>query len=93
MTKRKAPEDIKPSGRPFGKRHQADVRAKIQASVIISRLMKAFEGETELTQTQVNIGKALLDKALPDLKAIEHSNDPDNPIQNITHIQISALTK
>ena len=42
--------------------------------------MAAFEGNLELTQTQVNIGKALLDKTLPDLKAIEHSGDEESPL-------------
>lgn len=63
------------AGRPLGKRHQEDVRAKIQASQIVNRLMAAFNGEIELTQTQVNIGKALLDKSLSDLKSIEHTGD------------------
>jgi hypothetical protein len=59
------------AGRPLGKRHQDDVRAKIQASQIINRLQSAFDGKIELSQVQVNIGKTLLDKALPDLKSIE----------------------
>ena len=71
----------KEAGRPLGKRHQDDVRAKIQASQIINRLQSAFDGTIELTQIQVNIGKTLLDKALPDLKAIEHSSDPNSPLQ------------
>lgn len=37
--------------------------------------MSAFDGTIELSQVQVNIGKALLDKALPDLKAIEHTGE------------------
>jgi hypothetical protein len=77
----------KPAGRPIGKRHQDDVRAKIQASAIINRFYKAFEGEIELTSVQVNIGKVLLDKALPDLKAIEHSGDPDNPLNVIQKVE------
>lgn len=64
-----------PAGRPLGKRHQEDVRNKIQASTIIQKFQSAFNGEIELSQVQVNIGKALLDKALPDLKAIEHSGE------------------
>ena len=69
-----------PAGRPLGKRHQDEVRAKIQSSQIINRLMSAFNGEIELTQAQVNIGKALLDKALPDLKSVEHTGDENNPL-------------
>lgn len=73
-------EDKKQAGRPMGRRHQDDVRSKIQASSIINRLMKAYEGEIELTATQVNIGKTLLDKVLPDLKSIEMSGDDDAPM-------------
>lgn len=65
----------KQAGRPLGKRHQDDVRAKIQASQIINRLYSAFQGEVELTAIQVNIGKTLLDKVLPDLKAIEQTTE------------------
>jgi hypothetical protein len=73
-------EDKKQAGRPMGRRHQDDVRSKIQATAIITRLMKAYDGDIELTATQVNIGKALLDKVLPDLKSIELSGDEDSPM-------------
>lgn len=63
------------AGRPLGKRHQEDVRTKIQASAIITRLQSAFDGTIDLSQVQVNIAKTLLDKALPDLKSIEHSGE------------------
>jgi hypothetical protein len=76
------------AGRPLGKRHQDDVRAKIQASQIITRLQSAFEGTIELSQVQVNIGKSLLDKVLPDLKAVEHSGDVDNPISHQVQFSI-----
>jgi hypothetical protein len=68
-------DEKKQAGRPLGKRHQDDVRAKIQASQIINRLYSAFEGKTELSAIQVNIGKTLLDKVLPDLKAIEQTTE------------------
>jgi len=64
-------EERKQAGRPIGRRHQEDVRSKIQATQIINRLYSAFTGEVELTAIQVNIAKTLLDKVLPDLKAIE----------------------
>jgi len=66
-------EERKQAGRPIGKRHQEDVRSKIQATQIINRLYSAFQGEVELTAIQVNIAKTLLDKVLPDLKAIEQT--------------------
>jgi len=68
-------DEKKQAGRPLGKRHQDDVRAKIQASQIINRLYSAFQGEVELSAIQVNIGKTLLDKVLPDLKAIEQTTE------------------
>lgn len=61
------------AGRPMGKRHQDDIRAKIQAAHIVGRFQKAFDGELTLTADQINIGKALLNKTVPDLKAIDHS--------------------
>lgn len=81
------------AGRPLGKRHQDDVRKKIQASQIINRFMSAFNGEVELTQTQVNIGKALLDKALPDLKAIEHTGDGGGPLETVTRVELVPMVE
>lgn len=66
-------EEKRQAGRPIGRRHQEDVRGKIQATQIINRLYSAFTGEVELTAIQVNIAKTLLDKVLPDLKAIEQT--------------------
>ena len=66
-------EERKQAGRPIGRRHQEDVRGKIQATQIINRLYSEFQGEVELTAIQVNIAKTLLDKVLPDLKAIEQT--------------------
>ena len=68
------------AGRKLGTRHQDDIRAKIQASQIINRLHDAFVGNIELTSEQVNIGKTLLSKVLPDLKAIEHSGNDEKPL-------------
>lgn len=63
------------AGRPIGRRHQQDVRDKIKATQIINRLRSGFEGDVELTSTQVNIGIALLKKVLPDLSAIDMSGE------------------
>ena len=80
------------AGRPIGKRHQDDIRAKIQASQIINRLMSAFNGEVELTSTQVNIAKTLLDKTLPDLKAMEISEAEtvDSVINRVERIIVNS---
>lgn len=63
------------AGRKMGTRHQDDVRAKIQASHIVRRFQEAFDGKIVLTPDQINIGKALLNKSVPDLKAVEHSGE------------------
>lgn len=52
-------------------RHQDMVRAKIQASQIINRLQKHVDGEAEMTPTQIQASKILLDKSLPNLQATE----------------------
>lgn len=52
-------------------RHDAETRNKIQAAQLINRLTKGFNGEVELSATQVSIGLGLLRKVLPDLSQAE----------------------
>ena len=49
--------------------HQDDVRAKIGVSQIINRLQKHVDGEIELTTSQVQAAKLLLDKSLANAPA------------------------
>ena len=63
------------AGRPIGRRHQDDVRGKIQASHIIKRLSDYFNGDIDIDVGRVNAAKILLNKVLPDLTAI--SGDPN----------------
>lgn len=44
--------------------HQDDVRKKIQASQLVNRLQKHADGEIEMTATQVQAAKILLDKSI-----------------------------
>lgn len=44
--------------------HQNDVRQKIRASQLINRLYKHAEGEVDMSATQVQAAKILLDKSL-----------------------------
>ena len=62
-------------------RHQDDVRAKIQATMICKRLMAHILGEVEMSVSQVNASKILLQKTLPDLASIELSGPDGDPIQ------------
>lgn len=69
-------------GRPIGKRHQDDVRAKIQASQLINVLQNhALNADSgELPASRLKAIEILLRKSVPDLSAITHSGDADNPI-------------
>lgn len=70
------------AGRKAGYRHIEETRKKIQASALINRMQSIALGEVEADATQVNAAKALLAKVLPDLKAVEHSGDADNPLHH-----------
>lgn len=54
--------------------HPDDVKAKIQASQLINRLSKhALSNSPIMDASQVTAAVKLLNKVIPDLKAIEHS--------------------
>jgi hypothetical protein len=76
------------AGRPIGKRHQEDVRRKIQASQLINRLNDHVLGKLELTPTQVRAAEILLKKSVPDLSSVEHSTDPDKPMHQLIEMVI-----
>lgn len=59
-------------------RHSDEVRMKIKASQLINRLQKHVDGEVDLDASQVSSAKALLNKVLPDLKAVELNNGDEN---------------
>lgn len=59
-------------------RHQDDVRKKIQASRLIGLLAEHAEGKRDMTSTQVQSAKILLDKSVsnaPDESHHEHSGE------------------
>ena len=76
------------AGRPMGRLHQDDVRAKIQTSQLINRLTDHALGTIELTATQVRAIEVLIKKTLPDLSAVELSGDQDNPVEVVTRIEL-----
>ena len=62
----------KPDAKPHITRRQAEnVRAAIKVGNIVNRLQKAAMGEIDVTPTQLNAAKVLLDKCLPNLTATE----------------------
>ena len=50
-------------------------RERIKTGVLIDRLVKHTAGELELSTTQIQAARILLNKTLPDLRATEHSMD------------------
>lgn len=75
------------------KHHQDDVRAKIQASQLVNVLQNHALGsdETEMSASRLKAIEILLRKSLPDLTAIEHSGDSENPL--ITRIEQVIIDK
>lgn len=52
------------AARKFLKHHQEDVRKKIQVIELVSRLQAHVNGEVELSNTQIQAAKILLDKTV-----------------------------
>jgi hypothetical protein len=52
--------------------HSEQVRAKIQAAVLVQRLEGHAMGENEMTSTQITAAIALLDRSVPKLQQIQH---------------------
>lgn len=64
------------NGRPIGKRHQDDVRKKIQASQLVNVLQNHALGNTEeLSASRLKAIEILLRKSVPDLSAIQLDGD------------------
>lgn len=64
-------------------KHQDEVRAKIQASVLIGLLESHAMGETELSASRIKAIELLLKKSIPDLQSIELTGDEDTPITHV----------
>ena len=73
--------------------HPDEVKQKIQASQLINRLTKhALSKAPIMDASQVTAAVKLLGKVVPDLKAVEHSGDPDNPIAHTHRVELVPLT-
>jgi len=68
-----------------------ETRSRIQTSQLINRLQDHGFGKIELTDSQIKSIGILLKKSMPDLQAITHSGDPNNPIEvNVTARKAAA---
>lgn len=53
------------------KNHQEEIRTKIQASVLVSRLMGHVEGKNQMSPSQIRAAEVLLNKSLPNLSDVK----------------------
>ncbi len=64
-------------------RHQDEVRAKIQASVLIGLLEQHAMGEIELSASRIRAIELLLKKSIPDLQSVEITGDEYAPVTHV----------
>ncbi len=75
------------------KTHQDDVRKKIQASQLINVLQNHALGNTEeLSSSRLKAIEILLRKSVPDLSAIQHTGDADNPVRTVSMIELVPMS-
>jgi hypothetical protein len=74
------------SGRKPGFTHSAITRERIRASQLINRLQAFVHGKLKrpMSSSQVKAALGLLEKVIPDLKAIEHSGRIAEEVHAIT---------
>ena len=63
----------------------AILRERVQAGMLLTRLLDHALGNVEMTATQITAANILLKKVMPDLTAVEHSGE-------VTHRQASELS-
>ena len=67
-------------------------RERITGSKVLTRLIAHVEGTCELTNSQVNAAKALLNKVLPDVRTTElKGNVQINHTERLTDEQLMAI--
>lgn len=57
-------------------------KAKIQAGVIMSRLLDHVNGKTEMSASQIKAAQILLSKTVPDLARTEHTGEGGGAVQH-----------
>ena len=60
--------------------HKQQTKDRIKATALLARLHSHVMDECEMSNTQVRAALGLLNKVLPDVKAIEVSGDAENPL-------------
>jgi hypothetical protein len=75
----------------LNKMHSEQVRAKIQASALITRLQSCAMGDIEITPTQLNAINSLLDRSVPKLSQIQHTGADGGPVQMGVTLQVVGV--
>jgi hypothetical protein len=57
-------------------------REAIKTSMIMKRLTDHIDGKVELSSTQVRAAQILLNKTLPDMRAIEMTGEGGGPLEH-----------
>ena len=73
-------------------RHQDAVRDKIRASQLVNRLEKHVLGEVDMSATQVTAALGLLKKCVPDISAVTHRGDPEQPLVTTVTVRLVEST-
>ncbi len=72
-------------------RHDEETRSKIQAAQIINRFQSCLNGEIVLDAQQVSVGKALLNKVLPDLSSVEYDGTVEHEVGDTLSDLMAAI--
>jgi hypothetical protein len=58
-----------------------NTRQRIQTTMLVKRLEDHAAGKCELSATQIQAARILLDRTLPTLQSIEHTGEGGGPVQ------------
>lgn len=72
--------------RPLTEPKLAEMRARIQATLLLKKMQDHALGECEMSATQIRAAEVLLKKTMPDLSAVELSGDPDKPVNHSLNV-------
>lgn len=74
------------------KKHQDEVRTKIQASQLINVLQNHALGKTkELPASRIKAAEILLRKSVPDISNVTLASDPNNPLGIVQRIELVPM--
>ena len=73
------------------KAYHIRTRERLRTSNILHRMIQHFNGEIELTATQVQVGNILLKKFVPDLKPITVDTGTDTNAKSITNAKLFSI--